>query len=161
MDYVPSVHLPSQTRRLAAAVDEALGANIINPEGDFPEGIGYRIRKVQKKVFGEIKGLRVKGLERRADNLPPCRPAAHGLGVFGQRSFCKLVAAARGDPDASPTPDKAHAQHINSCAPPPPVACPSCSPPLLHQRFLHCRTLFGRSKPFVGAAGPLAVAVDT
>ena len=23
--------------------------------------------------------------------LPPCRPAAHGLGVFGQRSFCKLV----------------------------------------------------------------------
>ena len=45
MDYVPSVHLPSQTRRLAAAVDEALreayaralGADILNPKRDFPE----------------------------------------------------------------------------------------------------------------------------
>ena len=55
------------------------------------EGIGYRIGKVQKKAFDEIKVLRTKGLERRADNLPPCRPAAHGLGVFGQRQFCKLV----------------------------------------------------------------------
>ena len=45
MDYILSVHLPSQTRRLAAAVDEALreayaralGTDILNPEGDFPE----------------------------------------------------------------------------------------------------------------------------
>ena len=45
VDYILSVHLPSQTRRLAAAVDEALreayaralGADILNPEGDFPE----------------------------------------------------------------------------------------------------------------------------
>ena len=45
VDYVLSVHLPSQTRRLAAAVDEALreayaralGTDILNPEGDFPE----------------------------------------------------------------------------------------------------------------------------
>ena len=29
----------------------------------------------------------------------------------------------RGDPDASPTPDKVHAQHINTCVPPPPAAC--------------------------------------
>jgi len=44
-NYVPSVHLSSQKRRLAAAVDEALreayaralGAGILNPEGDFPE----------------------------------------------------------------------------------------------------------------------------
>jgi len=35
------------------------------------EGIGYRIGKVQKRAFGEIKVLRAKGLERRADNLPP------------------------------------------------------------------------------------------
>ena len=35
------------------------------------EGIGYRIGKVQKKAFDEIKVLRTKGLERRADNLPP------------------------------------------------------------------------------------------
>ena len=45
LDYVLSVHLPSQTRRLVAAVDEALreayawalGTDILNPEGDFPE----------------------------------------------------------------------------------------------------------------------------
>jgi len=45
VDYVLSVHLPSQTRRLAAAVDEALrevyaralGTDILNPEGDFPK----------------------------------------------------------------------------------------------------------------------------
>ena len=43
--YVLSVHLPSQTRRLAAAIDEALreayarvlGTDILDPEGDFPE----------------------------------------------------------------------------------------------------------------------------
>ena len=35
------------------------------------EGTGYRIDKAQKKAFDEIKGLRAKGLERRADNLPP------------------------------------------------------------------------------------------
>jgi len=33
--------------------------------------IGYRIGKVQKKAFDEIKVLRAKGLERRADNPPP------------------------------------------------------------------------------------------
>ena len=45
VDYVLSVHLPSQTRQLAAAVDEALrkayarslGADILNPAGDHPE----------------------------------------------------------------------------------------------------------------------------
>ena len=35
------------------------------------EFIGYRIGKVQKRAFDEIKGLRAKGLERRADNLFP------------------------------------------------------------------------------------------
>ena len=35
------------------------------------EGIGYRISKVQKKAFDEIKVLRTKGLEQRADNPPP------------------------------------------------------------------------------------------
>ena len=34
------------------------------------EGIGYCIGHVQKRAFGEIKGLRAKGLVRRADNLP-------------------------------------------------------------------------------------------
>ena len=194
VDYVLSVHLPSQTRRLAAAVDgalreayaQALGADILNPGGDFPkqldpasprvrglqahggvhtvpllplqsstshlglritsaalaipgahsrgrsvnekdskqekqcweaffasgcrmaremeeetarirrlrdeslgsigisanppqsavfyrpdEGLGYRIDNAQKRALGEIKGLRAKGLERRAGNLPP------------------------------------------------------------------------------------------
>ena len=45
VDYVLSVHLPSQTRQLVAAVDEALrkayaralGADILNPAGDHPE----------------------------------------------------------------------------------------------------------------------------
>ena len=45
VDYILSVHLLSQTRRLAAAVGKllreayarALGADIFNPEGDFPE----------------------------------------------------------------------------------------------------------------------------
>ena len=35
------------------------------------EGIGYRIGKVKKRAFDEIKVFRAKGLERRADNLPP------------------------------------------------------------------------------------------
>jgi len=73
----------------------------------------------------------------------------------------KRYAAARGDPDASPTSEKVHAQHISSCVPPPPVACPNCPPPprpsrFLHQRFFCRRALFERSKPFVSAAGPVA-----
>ena len=32
-----------------------------------PHGIGYLIGKAQTRAFGEIKGLRAKGLERRAD----------------------------------------------------------------------------------------------
>jgi len=34
------------------------------------EGLDYRIGKAQKKAFDEIKGLRAKGLERRAGNPP-------------------------------------------------------------------------------------------
>jgi len=41
----------------------------------------------------------------------------------------------RGDPDASPTPDKAQAQHINTCVPPPPVACPQLPPSPRPQGF--------------------------
>jgi len=37
-------------------------------------------------------------------------------------------AAARGDPDASSTPDKVRAQHINTWVPPPPAACPQLPP---------------------------------
>ena len=32
-----------------------------------------------------VSRRRAKGLERRADNPPPSRPTAHGLGVLGQR----------------------------------------------------------------------------
>ena len=43
-----------------------------------------------------------------------------------------------------------------------PQTAPIPTPPrFLHQRFLHRRALFERSKPFVGAAGPVAVALDT
>ena len=46
------------------------------------------------------------------------------------------------------------------------VACPQLPPSprpqnFPHQRFLYRRALFELSKPFVGAAGPVAVAVDT
>ena len=40
--------------------------------------------------------------------------------------------------------------------PPTPTA-----PRFLHQRFLHRRALFELSKPFVGAAGPVAVTVGS
>ena len=59
----------------------------------------------------------------------------------------------RGDPDASPTPGKVQAQHINTCVPPPPVACPQLPPSprlpwFLHQRFLHrCALLFQLPHP--------------
>ena len=68
----------------------------------------------------------------------------------------KRGAAARGDPDASPTPDKAQVLHIST-------AChhPHALRRLLNQRLLYRRALFGRSRTFVGAAGPVAVAVDT
>ena len=44
-----------------------------------------------------------------------------------------------------------------------PQTAPIPMPPrLFHQRFLlHRRALFGRMKPFVSAAGPVAVALDT
>ena len=45
----------------------------------------------------------------------------------GAKKAC-FGASARGDPDASPTPDKANAQHISTCVPPPPVACPQLPP---------------------------------
>ena len=41
----------------------------------------------------------------------------------------------RGDPDASPTPDKVQAQHISTCVSPPPVACPQLPPPHAPQGF--------------------------
>jgi len=42
-----------------------------------------------------------------------------------------------------------------------PQTAPIPTPPsFLHQRLLHRCALFERSKPFVGAAGPVAVAVD-
>jgi len=46
------------------------------------------------------------------------------------------------------------------------VACSQLPPSprpqgFLHQRFLHRRELFERSRPCVGAAGPVLVAVDT
>ena len=42
-----------------------------------------------------------------------------------------------------------------------PQTAPIPTPPtFLHQRFLHRRALFDRSKPVVGAAGPVAMALD-
>ena len=86
--------MQEETTRIRRLHDEALelaGLTANPPQStvfDRPdEGIGYRISKAQKKAFDETKVLRTNGLERRADNSPPCRPAAHGLGVFGLRSF--------------------------------------------------------------------------
>ena len=90
--------MQEETKRIRRLRDEALelASLAANPPQsavfDRPnEGIGYCIGKVQKRAFDEIKVFRAKGLERRADNPPPCRPAAHGLGVFGQRLFFKPV----------------------------------------------------------------------
>jgi len=84
--------MQEETARIRRLRDEALesaGLAANPPQSavfDRPdEGIGYRIGKAQKRAFDETKGFRAKGLERRADS--PCRPSAHGLGVFGQRSF--------------------------------------------------------------------------
>ena len=51
-----------------------------------------------------------------------------------------------------------HHHHSRGLPPAAPIPTP---PRFLHQRFLHRRAVFERSKPFVGAAGPVAVAVDT
>ena len=51
-----------------------------------------------------------------------------------------------------------HHHHSRGLPPTAPIPTPQR---LLHQRFLHRRTLFERPKPFVGATGPVAVAVDT
>jgi len=65
----------ARIRRLRDKALESAGLAANPPQSavfDRPdEGIGYRIGKVQKRAFDEIKGLRAKGLERRADNLPP------------------------------------------------------------------------------------------
>jgi len=65
----------ARIRRLRDEALESAGLAANPPQSavfDWPnKGIGYRTDKAQKKVFDEIKGLRAKGLERRADNLPP------------------------------------------------------------------------------------------
>ena len=90
--------MQGEVARIRSLRDEALesaGLAANTPQSavfDRPdEGIGYRIGKVQKKAFDEIKGLRAKGLEQRAVTPPPNRLAAYGLGVFGQRPFYKPV----------------------------------------------------------------------
>ena len=64
-----------RVRRLRDEALESAGLAANPPQSavfDRPdEDIGFRIDKVQKKAFDETKGLRAKGLERRADNLPP------------------------------------------------------------------------------------------
>ena len=65
----------ARVRRLRGEALESAGLAANPPQisvFDRPdEGLGYRIGKVQKRAFGEIKGLRARGLERRAGNLPP------------------------------------------------------------------------------------------
>ena len=53
------IYLPKMTRKPNSAFFD-------RPD----EGLDYRIGKAQKKAFDEIKGLRAKGLERRAGNPP-------------------------------------------------------------------------------------------
>jgi len=56
----------ARIRRLRDEALESAGLAANSPQSvvfDRPdEGIGYRIGKVQKRAFGEIKGLRAKGL---------------------------------------------------------------------------------------------------
>ena len=62
----------------------------------------------------------------------------------------------RGEPDASPTPGKVQAQHINTCVPPSPVACPELPPSPRPPRFLHRRFLHrcsGGRKRYAAARG--------
>ena len=70
--------MQEETTRIRRLRDEALelAGLAANPTQsavfDRPdEGLGYRFGKVQKMAFDEIKGLRAKGPERRAGNLPP------------------------------------------------------------------------------------------
>ena len=70
--------MQEETTRIRRLRDEALelaGLAANPPQSavfDRPDaGIGYRIGKVKKRAFDEIKVFRAKGLERRADNLPP------------------------------------------------------------------------------------------
>jgi len=70
--------MQEEITRIRRLRDEALELAVLaaNPPQSavfdrLDEGIGYRIGKAQKRAFDEIKVLRAKGLERRADNLPP------------------------------------------------------------------------------------------
>ena len=69
--------MQEEIARIRRLRDEALdlaGLAATPPQSavfDRPDkGIGYRIGKVQKRAFDEIKAIRAKGLERRADNPP-------------------------------------------------------------------------------------------
>ena len=72
------------------------------------EGIGYRIGKAQKKTFDEIKVLRTKGLERRADNLPPLQTSGAWPGCFRPTTIFQ-TRSARGRPC-----DRHHSRTTNS-----------------------------------------------
>ena len=65
----------ARIRRLRDEALESAGLAASPPQNavfDRPdEGFGYRIGKVQKRAFDDIKGLRAKGLQRRASELPP------------------------------------------------------------------------------------------
>ena len=65
----------ARTRHLHDGAFESAGLAANPPQSEVfdrpDEGLGYRIVKVQKRAFGEIRGLRARGLERRAGNLPP------------------------------------------------------------------------------------------
>ena len=65
----------ARTRRLRDEALESAGLAASPPQSavsDRPdEGFGYRIGKVQKRAFDDNRGLRAKGLPRRASELPP------------------------------------------------------------------------------------------
>ena len=132
-----------------------------------PAGRGHRLshRQGPEGAFDEIKALRAKGLERRADNLPPAdeRCMASVLTAsdrFANSLLRRAATRMRARPRTRSTPSTlTHAYRHHPW--PALTAPPSPRPPrFLHQRLLHRHALFERSKPFVGAAGPVAVAVD-
>ena len=86
--------------------------------------VGHRRRRRRRRHYFARRGTRHlhaaeprrrEGWEREGSHRGTCHLRA---------AEAKKGMLLRGDPDASPTPDKVQAQHINTCVPPQPVACP-------------------------------------
>ena len=118
MDYVLSVHLPSQTRRLAVAVDvslreayaRSLGADILNPEGDYPEQLDPTFTRDR---FSQKYSLGGGGFRLTAERIPFLNPLFSALpatsGSAAQAPlwpFLAQIVGGRGIYDKDSKPEK-------------------------------------------------------